>query len=264
MSLTGDVPIPADSRLLLDPWLAAIESLGLTARWQHLARRTDLPDTAFSIQASAVFSAQIEGNSIDLNSYFRLKAEKSSFKATEQKEINALMTAYEWARSNPLNERNILAAHKLASTTILPKTQRGKYRTTSVGVGSRNGLIYMAVEPEHVAAQMAGLMAAVVRLGGQALTTEQAFYHAALVHLVFAHIHPFADGNGRMARLIEKWVLSIHLGPTAWKIPSEEYDQLHRAEYYATLALGPNFYTLDYGRAVPFLTMLPRSLTLLN
>lgn len=38
---------------------------------------------------------------------------------------------------------------------------------------------------------------------------------AALLHLNFVHVHPFADGNGRMARLLLNWaLLAARLPPT--------------------------------------------------
>ncbi|WP_220392957.1 Fic family protein [Chitinophaga lutea] len=33
-----------------------------------------------------------------------------------------------------------------------------------------------------------------------------------MIHLVFVKIHPRADGNGRSARLLEKWFLAVKLG----------------------------------------------------
>ncbi len=87
----------------------------------------------------------------------------------------------------------------------------------------------------------------------------QVFYHAALLHLIFVHIHPFQDGNGRMARLAEKWFLASHLGNTVWHIPSEQFYQQHRADYYNNIKIGLNYYTLDYRRCIPFLSMLVKS-----
>jgi Fic family protein len=52
------------------------------------------------------------------------------------------------------------------------------------------------------------------------LSAEEVFYFASFIHLRFVHIHPFRDGNGRAARLIEKWFIAEKLGKQFWKLPN--------------------------------------------
>jgi Fic family protein len=93
------------------------------------------------------------------------------------------------------------------------------------------------------------------------LTTEAIFYYAAFIHLVFVNIHPFNDGNGRAARLLEKWFLVTMLGEEAWYIQSEKYYYQHVNEYYKNLnRLGIFYDQLNYANANNFLQMLPQSL----
>ena len=81
---------------------------------------------------------------------------------------------------------------------------------------------------------------------------------AAFIHLVFVKIHPFTDGNGRTARLLEKWFLPQKSGAKAWFFPSEKnYYQHHQTYYNHLRALGLEYPELDYGKALPFLLMLP-------
>ena len=78
---------------------------------------------------------------------------------------------------------------------------------------------------------------------------------------MFVKIHLFNDGNGRTGRLLEKWFLAQHLGYKAWFVDSERYYYKHHQAYYTNLrALGLEFQTLDYNKALPFLLMLPHSL----
>jgi len=67
------------------------------------------------------------------------------------------------------------------------------------------------------------------------------------------------DGNGRAARLLEKWFLASKLGRQAWHVASEGYYKENVAAYYRNIKLGLSFYTLDYDRCVPFLVILVES-----
>ena len=82
-----------------------------------------------------------------------------------------------------------------------------------------------------------------------------------MVHLVFVKIHPFEDGNGRTARLLEKWFLAQTLGEKAWFVQSERsyYDQ-HHVYYNNIRHLGLEYAELNYEKAMPFLKMLPEAL----
>jgi len=123
-------------------------------------------------------------------------------------------------------------------------------------VFGQSGLVYLAVEAEHVAAVMKSFFDEISTLLAASLSLEEVFYFAALIHLRFVHIHPFADGNGRAARLLEKWFLAQKLGKLFWNLPSEKYYKDHQADYYNNINLGVNFYELDYNKCLPFLVML--------
>lgn len=106
-------------------------------------------------KSSAVYSSNIEGNSVDLNSYMNYEMNKDKFKVgKELEEIENLIKAYAFAQKNKLNEENLLNCHKIFSETLLIKSKRGKYRVEQVGVFGKTGLAYMAVEPEFVAQKM--------------------------------------------------------------------------------------------------------------
>jgi Fic family protein len=218
-------------------------------------------DLGYNTKASAVYSSNIEGNTVDLNSFMNSMLAAKGFKPKKEiQEIEDLIAAYEFAQSHPLTQENLLAAHRQLSKTLLIRDKRGKYRNDRMGVFDSYGLVYLAIEPEYVAREMDQLFENIRELIGRDLDVEQAFYHAALIHLVFVHIHPFWDGNGRSARLLEKWFLSEKLNSRAWKLQSERYYKEHLEDYYRNINLGINYYELDYRRCIPFLKMLPTSL----
>jgi len=165
-------------------------------------------------KSSAVYSSNIEGNSIDLNSFMNYAMNKDKFKVGKEiEEIEDLIEAYVFAQTNKLNEKNLLNCHKIFSDTLLIKSKRGKYRNEQVGVFGKEGLAYMAVEPEFVEKEMKLFFQDLSELISSDLNEIEVFYFASLIHLRFAHIHPFTDGNGRAARLIEKWFVAEKLGP---------------------------------------------------
>lgn len=214
----------------------------------------------YLLNASAVFSSNIEGNTIDLNSFLNLKNDLKFTKPKEIKEINDLIKAYNFAKGNPLSEKNFLKTHKIISEELLIESKRGKYREEPVGIYGKEGLIYVAIEPENVQNEMKKFFEEIRSLLHKKLNVDEIFYYASLVHLKFAHIHPFMDGNGRCARLLEKWFISNFENEKSWYIQSERYYWEHRAEYYSNINLGVNYYELNYDNCLNFLLMLPNAL----
>jgi hypothetical protein len=63
-------------------------------------------------------------------------------------------------------------------------------------------------------------------------------------------------------RLLEKWFLAQKLGDKAWFVDSERhYYQQHQTYYNNLRVLGLEYHELDYSKAMPFLLMLPNSLS---
>lgn len=215
----------------------------------------------YQTQVSAVFSSNIEGNSIDLNSYFNLKLAQEKFKPKKDfQEIEDLVSAYEFAQKNKLNERNFLETHRILSKNILIKSKRGNYRNEKMGVFSEQGLVYLALEPEFVSETMNQFFEEITEILNSNLSLVESFYYASFIHLKFVHIHPFSDGNGRSARLLEKWFLASALGKDLWKLASEKFYKENRQLYYENIDLGVNYYEIDYKNCFPFLEMLVNSI----
>lgn len=217
-------------------------------------------DFRFYLANSAVHSSNIEGNTVDFDTYLKSSEFNLHIKSKEIKEINDLIDAYQFAGENELTLVNILKAHELLTKSILIKKERGKIRKVKVGVRSEGKLIYLAVEPEFIKQELDKLFDDISLLLTRKLTTAEVFYYAAFIHLIFVNIHPFVDGNGRTTRLIEKWFLAKKLGENAWSITSEKNYWNNRPYYYKNLQLGVNYYEVKYEKSIPFLLMLPNSL----
>lgn len=214
-----------------------------------------------NLAQSAVFSANIEGNPIDYDTYlkyqdFDLKPSNKPFQ-----EIQDLLEAYQYAAGKTITVQRLLKVHRLSTATLLAGTdQSGTIRSKMVYVYRGAERIYTAVAAEEVPKMLAELVEEIDRLAASKPLLEECFYFASLLHLRFVHIHPFADGNGRTARLLEKWFLTRCLGETAWLIHSERYYFQHLKQYYANINLGSEYENLNYEGCVPFLLMLPAAL----
>jgi Fic family protein len=217
---------------------------------------------SFYTSVASVFSSKIEGEEIDLDSYVKHKKFGIKFLPDYTKKIDDLYNAYTFAKSNALNKKNIEETHKLLSKHIVAKHQQGKMRTQYMYVSTPDGKIeYVAASPYEVEKEMSKFYADIGLLIATELSIEEVFFFAALIHLVFAKIHPFNDGNGRTGRLLEKWFLAQKLGGKSWFIPSERnYYEQHQTYYNNLRALGLEYPELDYTKAIPFLLMLPKSL----
>jgi Fic family protein len=221
-----------------------------------------LEDFEYYIISSSLYSSKIEGNTLDVNSYFRNRWKKVSPKKKEVEEVEALMEAYKFASENKLNRTNILKAHNLLSKTILPIKERGALRKYAMSVRDSATLkpVYVAVEPEYLKEEFNKLFDDIDELLTRDLSHKEIFYFASILHIWLVKIHPFGDGNGRSARLLEKWFLVSKLGQAGWSISSEKYYWDNRPEYYKNIALGFNYYVLHWDRCIPFLLMLPKAL----
>ncbi|MCK5320730.1 Fic family protein [Candidatus Parcubacteria bacterium] len=238
------------------------EKIGKDLKQRYGAMKKDLKSSDFKylIEVSSVYSSNIEGNPMDLNSFMNTKEFKEKSRPKEFNEIKELAKAYEYAKKNDLTEKCMLQSHKILSESFLIESKRGKYRKEKVGVFGSSGLVYLAIEPEFVKQETQKLFSDIKILLSKKLIIEEVFYYAAFIHLAFAHIHPFMDGNGRAVRILEKWFLAKCLDDDAWIMQTEKYYKENLQDYYRNINLGVNYYEIDYGKCIPFLLMLPKSL----
>src|SRR5690606_9941096 len=125
-------------------------------------------------------------------------------------------------RTEPLDERTLKTIHHLILKNIDDEND-GTYRSINVRIsGSQH-------EPPHflqVDNEMKNLFAWYEQEKDRLHPVEL----AALFHFKFVYIHPFADGNGRTARLLMNLILMSHGFPPA--IVKAEDEQ--RLNYYET------------------------------
>ena len=140
-------------------------------------------------------------------------------------------------RNESLNEVFIRNLHKILLKepyevdTMTPDGQPtkrlvtiGDYKSQPNNVRTSTGEIYYYTPPDQVKPAMSDLI-------DWYREAENADEHpiviAATLHYRFVRIHPFDDGNGRMARLLMNMVLIRH-GYTVAIIPFQERKSIHR------------------------------------
>lgn len=211
----------------------------------------------FYKSVSTVYSAKIEGENIDFDSYFKHKFLNVKFKTDYTKRSDDLYDAYSFMEFNPLDKENLWHAHEILSRHVLPKSQRGITRNNPMFVINEEDKIeYIAAQPIILETALANFFHDLELLQNADLDCYQVFYYASLLHLVFVKIHPFQDGNGRAARLLEKWFLKEKLTVKALAIPLEKNYYTQREVYYKNIRnLGLDYNELDYSKALEFLKM---------
>jgi Fic family protein len=248
---------------LLDQYKLVIADDALTEAF-NLLHDAELSTEGFSFYTSvaSVYSSKIEGEDIDLDSFVKYKRFGVEFEPDYTRKIDDLYLAYQYAKEHTPGKEHIAKAHAILAKHIVHKNWQGKFRSVNMYVATPDGRIeYVAASPLEVPSEMDKLYGDVGKLLEENLTITEAFFYASLIHLVFVKIHPWNDGNGRSARLLEKWFLAETLGPKSWFIQSEKYYYRHHQTYYRHIReLGIEYPDLDYSRALPFLLMLPGAL----
>lgn len=248
---------------LLEPYRAAVP-LATLERYATLQdSELSVENFSFYTSVSAVYSSKIEGEEIELDSYVKHKRFGIPFRPDHTQKIDDLYSAYQYAQGQLCDRSHLLEAHRMLTRHILPEGRGGRVRTGMMYVTTPDGRIeYVAAAPNMVEAELDKLFADLDLLLRTDLSLHEVFFFAALLHLVFVKIHPFDDGNGRCARLLEKWFLAQKLGEKAWLIQSEKnYYVQHQTYYRCIRLLGLEYETLDYSAALPFLQLLPGALT---
>ena len=146
----------------------------------------------FYLTSSAINSSQIEGVSIDFNTYFRYLTTPGVKSSKDIKQVQDLVQAYEFAQQNSLNLANIFSAHKLLSQQLVTKKYQGRYRDQEVHIYNleTGQKIYTGAPVDLVESEMKKLFDDIILLQERQLTIDQIFYYASFIHLIFAKVHP--------------------------------------------------------------------------
>ena len=176
-------------------------------------------------------SLAIEANSLSLEQVRDVINGRSVI--GERKEIQEVKNAYaayeEIGKFDIYNLDDFKHLHGIMTKYIVDES--GNFRKGEEGVFNGDKCIFMAPPASLVPEQMQNLFDWM----SKAKDTVHPLILAAVFHYEFVFIHPFADGNGRMARLWHTAIL------TAWKpmfefIPIESQIEKFQDGYYNAIA----------------------------
>lgn len=176
-------------------------------------------------------SLAIEANSLSLNQVKDVIEGKVVLGPL--KEIQEVKNAYN-AYSNITNfdgysEQDLLKAHFLLTNSVcdLP----GKYRNHGEGVFDGSKVIFVAPPHDLVPSLMKDLFKWLKNDEETPMLIKSCIFH-----YEFVFIHPFSDGNGRLARLWQN-ILLCKWKPVFEYIPIESFIKKYQPEYYNKIAL---------------------------
>ncbi len=192
-----------------------------------------------SIQRDALvrlahYSTRIEGNPLTLPEVEALAMGKD-FHIEEQakQEVLNYFAALRWIwRKSPLHaieEKDLLRLHYFLTQGLLSATESGAYKNKPNAVFQGTRIIYKPPPPEAAQILTRGLLQ---WLNSRQAKMEHAVIVAAIAHHRLVSIHPFTDGNGRIARALESWILYRRGFDTHHIFALDEFFEVDRQRYY--------------------------------
>lgn len=176
-------------------------------------------------------SLKIEANSLTLGQVRDVINGKTVL--GEQKEIQEVKNAYaayeHLAEINHYDIRHLKQFHGIMTKYLVEES--GEFRSGEEGVFNGEQCIFMAPPARFVPQLMNDLFAWMK----EARKDIHPLILSSVFHYEFVFIHPFADGNGRMARLWHTAILS-KWKPVFEYIPIESRIEKFQDEYYDAIA----------------------------
>jgi Fic family protein len=210
-----------------------------------------LPDMAARleeeiIRRSIFGTAAIEGNPLKEEEVARIVSEYDKLENLERadKEIRNLKTAYDYLAKIKVNaesafileEDQIKHVHSVITSNIVHEQNiPGQYRNHIVKVGDdSHGGVYT---PPHILKDIQTLMGKFMHwINSPEITVLDPIIRATLAHYHFGLIHPFGDGNGRTARLIEASLMKAS-GFTYVPVMLSNYYYKHVDDYFLAFSI---------------------------
>jgi len=204
--------------------MGRIETRRTLERQPHLRRNNRIQ--------SVYSSLKIEANSLSLDSVRDvLNAREVIGSAKEIQEVKNAFAAYDQIDAvDPYSLDDLLRLHGVM--TLLTVEESGVFRSGAEGVYRGGVCIHISPPPEMVPPLMRQLFDWMAARRGEI----HPLILSSVFHYEFVFIHPFRDGNGRMARLWQTALLS-RWNPLFEYIPIESQIERFQDGYYDAIAV---------------------------
>lgn len=143
-----------------------------------------------------------------------------------QNYLKALTWIQKHEKKELLTEANLLQLHRVIAEEAIDEGPVGSYRKVEVRAG-----LHVAPPFEQVPRLVRELLEWLSKKSGEL----PAVFSSAILHLRFAEIHPFRDGNGRVARVLATWELYHRGFDTLHLFAMDEILQENRPLYIKNL-----------------------------
>jgi len=205
-----------------------------------------LPEREISLRYRASVEATYSSTSIENNPLTKAEVEavlagKTIARARNHiAEVKNYKKALEYIEERkqtgaPISKEDILKIHKLTMAGLLETTKSGHFRDGPVYVvavsGESEKILYTAPPASDVEQLIDRLL---YWLNNEATDTHPAIV-AAILHIEFVNIHPFADGNGRLSRLLVLLYLGLLKADFRCVLVPENYYIADRPAYYEAI-----------------------------
>ena len=185
-----------------------------------------------SFNRSVHSSTWIEGNMLSLAQVAALSADQEIVAQEKQKlEVKNCIKALRWVlkyKTSALNNEKLFKLHRMMTKGLLPNERCGQYRTIqNYIVNAKRQIIFTPRAPSQVKPGMNDLF-----LWLKQHHTGHSIIRSAIFHHEFVNIHPFVDGNGRVARAASQWILFNDGYDPLWTLGLDEFFAQDRAKYY--------------------------------
>ncbi len=205
--------------------IASIESL-----YQNVSNKNKVKDI---LLLDAYHSATIEGARTTVE---HVKKAWTDPKTKDDKMVMNTLRGLNYAYENTITLENLRFLWEIVTKDVCEnKHLDGEcYRNGMVYVGSASEIVHTPAKPSEIPHLMEALFTFLTE------TEMNVWIAACIFHFYFVYVHPYCDGNGRMARILTQSFLFFHGKKKIKFLPLSRAINDSLSGYYATLKQSEN------------------------